>query len=207
MSTTYAGSDAWATPVTLADDGDDAGMLIVAASFEATLDRTAWLRARMSEGGLIPFVSTPRVALAGTFDDSVFNGVHLALNAVSNPASFYMPIRLIDGLTLSAIVMYFLTNNGHGSLPTTGPTIKLARAAFTVGATLGTESIIGTGSYVLPANVGLYNANELRIVANTAVAGHVVDSVNYTYTLTVTDEAGGGAISGNDFFAYAVAYT
>jgi hypothetical protein len=44
MSTTYAGTAVYASPVTLPDDGDQAKLLILAAALEAILDRTEYLR-------------------------------------------------------------------------------------------------------------------------------------------------------------------
>jgi hypothetical protein len=199
MSTTYAGADAFPTPITIPDDGDPAAMAILGAALEDLADRTVWNRAQRRRTVLIPLASIP----IETSDDFTIigSGGFVTGTAVGGVAKF--PLALDNGATLTGISLRFIAQNGRGSLPATFPKLQLLESDLTVGAGAPSPSTVTTNEYA-PANLAEYNNGNIKTF--TSLCGLTVDAVNKVYHAVVIDEEGVNSIVGNKYFAIALTY-
>lgn len=202
MSTTYAGNDNWPTPVTIADDGDAAAMTIVSATEESTLDRTQWLRKRLTRPFILPLGSMPYVQLANRFATDYNHMSVTTATAVGDTAKWTLS-RLVHGLSVSAVEVLFVPKTTHAGLPATPPAVQFMRWRVESGVAPPVVESLASTTYS-PVSFADYTDGEVKVIS--CLAGHTVDNENYIYQVAIVDESGANAVVGNTYFAVRVTY-
>ncbi len=201
MSSTYAGSDTFPTPITIPDDGDAAAMTVLGAAVEGLADRTVFLRSQMKRPVLIQCGSIPFVTFTGTFtpdqnDQSVVTSVAIG-------GEYRARIAVLDGETISSIDVFFVPDAGpRGGALGTAPKVRLLRLAISAGGTPAAPSVVATATYVPD---GTYEDSKYKVM--TVSPAHAVDAEGYAYYLSIVDEDGANAIVGNAYVAFRVNYS
>jgi hypothetical protein len=125
-------------------------------------------------------------------------------------AQIFMLQSLWNGATISSVSVSLVVSSTHSSLPTTYPVIRVERTPLGAGSTLGAQTLSTTAnqSFPTPANLTAYLDGGLtQLLTYVCNQNNVVDSTQYLYYVQVTDETGGGAVSGNVYAGITVNYT
>jgi hypothetical protein len=112
-----------------------------------------------------------------------------------------------DGATIGTIIVSFIVSVPHTSLPAVPPAMRVVQVDPFGNTTFLTQSgsgltAIGNGMYafVLPSTAGAWYAmggtQEISFVTSGAP---VVSVAGYTYFVQIIDEAGAGAMIGNQY--------
>lgn len=127
---------------------------------------------------------------------------------------FSRKLDVPDGATITNVRMFVNIVTGHVSLPTLAPGLTVQRLKPGASATLtdvldsaDTTKDGKTITYTLPGAVGTYNALGEVFVDYPCNQNNVTDRNQYEFLLTVQDETGGGAITGNIFSGGIVTFT
>ena len=136
-------------------------------------------------------------------------GIYGLVIAATPPAAFNIALPSFwNGAALTAATLYFYPNNGHGSLPSTGPSFQITQQSLAVGSTYPSSSagIAIASSYSLTGETtSTWNNRNVRAL-NAGIVGSPVGSRSSIYWLNITDEAGGGAITGTTYVALDLTY-
>ena len=111
-----------------------------------------------------------------------------------------LPLDLHNGATLTSMNIYFTVTNSHtGGVPATLPLGQVSRLD-----TSGNLVSLSTTYYQsppTPANAAAwYNGGAIQHFTMTFNQYNVIDTSQYTYQLTITDEQGTNSTSGNNYY-------
>jgi hypothetical protein len=141
-------------------------------------------------------------AFGGFVNDFLVGPATTALQPLVLPTAW-------NGATISSVACAFSVTS-HTALPNVYPSLSVSRAPIGVagGFALQTLSTTDPQSFPTPANVTAWvdggNTQQLTYTCN---QNSVVDTTQYVYYVGITDENGGGAVSGNLYFGLLVNYT
>ena len=118
----------------------------------------------------------------------------------------YCPIPpLHNGATITAVSLFFEVTSSHANVPQFFPSIDIRRVQVGIGG--GTDVSLRSGGPVsATAATGLawYDSGAMQVLTFTPNQNNVVDSTQYFYYVTLVDENGTHAISGNLYYAVEV---
>jgi hypothetical protein len=126
----------------------------------------------------------------------------------SGPQQFALPV-MHQGAILNEIGVTWATNT-HSALPASQPTIRVQRMQLgnnnnpgSIFVDLSTSSVQSFGA----ANVTAYNNSGLtNVLSYVCNQNNAIDSTQYCYFLTITDEHGSNSMDSNIWFAVALGY-
>lgn len=175
---------------------------------------TDWVSFSATRGHAMSFSPKPQGTVDGTNWSMPSSGSGLpqltSLTTTAQPILLELPLH--DGGTLFQIAVYFIVGNTHTSAPATPPTIDIRRATI---ASFGgsTVSLFSTGPQPFfsagspPSGATWYNGGLIQAFAPTANQNNVINRSTYVYFMVLTDEAGTGSHTSNDYVGFQVSYT
>lgn len=200
MSTLYAPTAGW-TPINVVDDGDPPSAAgIGAATYEALADRVE----QLAHPKWVPCGAKSFKSVAGRFNLDV-DYLGLVTATAAGDTVTIMLENLVHGAELSTIdVLFTPKTTARGGWPLgSAPNITLTRWAIPTGG-VSSNVLVDTETYT-PVSQANYQDGNFKIISMGSI-GEVVDTLQYLYALTITDEAGANAIPGALYAAYRVFY-
>lgn len=118
-----------------------------------------------------------------------------------------------NGATLSAVTLLFAVGQAHSGVPATMPFLSVQRVpvAFQFGsAPAGSQALSTTANQFVPtpgSGAAWFSSNQVQAFSYTCNQNNVIDNANYTYVISVGDENGANALTGNQFLGFQAIYT
>lgn len=201
MSSPYTPTAGW-TAINVLDDGDAASASgIGAATFEALADRVE----QLAHPKWVPCGAKSFKSVAGRFSLDI-DYLGLVTATAAGDTVTIMLENLVHGAEISTIDVLFVPDTtARGGWPLgSAPVITLTRWAIPTGG-VSSNVLVDTATYT-PVSQADYQNGNFKVISMGSI-GEVVDTLQYLYALTITDESGANAIPGALYAAYRVFYS
>jgi hypothetical protein len=137
-------------------------------------------------------------------------GTNILKGPGTSVAQIFTLPSMWNGATVASLSMALIVASGHSLLPSQFPEIQFFRTPIGAGSTFSLQSLstFGTQVFPTPANVSAYIDGGLtQLLTFACNQNNVIDSTQYVYYVSITDENGGGAVSGNAYVGMIANYT
>jgi hypothetical protein len=196
MSSPYTPTPSPLASITIPSDGDDIDAASVNVALEGLADMVAGA------------VLTPNVieTLHPLELNTGWTTSKYILVGPGTTQEIYFRVNFPHGATLLSVTAYIKVDTGHAGVPAVLPGLNVSRRGMTVGAALGSEDDLraaGGAFFPTPASAAAWEASgNLQSWTFTVDQNGTIDRDSYIYWITLSDESGANALSGNAFLGF-----